>query len=145
MTNFKSHLFSPLLPTDLHKTFTLCCIRQQLQQKEAALAEASAKLADIDGQMHSLAAKYDKTLARLAEDRQAVRTEEAEREAEAAAVASSRAQAAEAQAAAEMQQSRFNDEVSNIFDCSHEVHTCIGCRHVVYCACWGLGWGFTAA
>lgn len=100
-----------------------CWNRRQLQQKEGALEAASVKLADIDQHMHSLAAKYDKTLARLAEDRKAVTTEEAEQDAEEAAVASSRAQAAAAQTAAELQQSGFDDEVSNMFDSMHSVYT----------------------
>ena len=61
--------------------------------------------------MHSLAAKYDKTLARLAEDRKAVTAEEAERDAEEAAVADSRAQASQAEAAATTQHSNYAEQV----------------------------------
>ena len=86
--------------------------RQQLQEKEEALAAASDRLTDIDQHMHSLAAEYDKTLARLEEDRKAVTAEEAERDAEEAAVAQSRAQANEAEAAATTQQTKFDQQVS---------------------------------
>lgn len=68
--------------------------------------------------MHSLAAKYDKTLARLAEDRKAVTAEEAERDAEDAAVADSRAQASQAQAAGKTQQSKFDEQVRLFVTCT---------------------------
>ena len=86
--------------------------RRQLQQKEEALAAAADKLAEIDQQMHSLAAKYDKTLARLAEDRKAVATEEAEQEAEERALQSSREKAVAAQAATKQEQAQLDKQVS---------------------------------
>lgn len=61
--------------------------------------------------MHSLAAKYDKTLARLAEDRKAVATEEAERDAEEIAVQSTRKQAVATEAAANQQQAVLEEQV----------------------------------
>ncbi len=89
----------------------VCPCRRQLAEKEEALAAAADKLADIDHHMHSLAAKYDKTLARLAEDRKAVATEEAEQDAEESAVQSTREQAVAAEAAAEEQQAKFDEQV----------------------------------
>lgn len=86
--------------------------RQRLAEKEAALAAAADKLSGIDQQVHSLAAKYDKTLARLAEDRKAVAAEEAERQAEEATAQSTREQAAAAEAAAQKQQADFDQQVS---------------------------------
>ena len=62
--------------------------------------------------MHSLAAKYDKTLARLAEDRWAVAAEEAERDAEQSAVQSSREQALAAEAAAKQEQAQLDEQVT---------------------------------
>lgn len=59
-----------------------------------------------------MAAKYDKTLARLAEDRKAVTAEEAERDGEEAAVSRSREQASQAEAAAKSQQTKFEEQVS---------------------------------
>ena len=85
--------------------------RRQLAEKEEALAAAADRLGEIDQQMHSLAAKYDKTLARLAEDRKAVATEEAERNAEELAVQSTREQAVAAAAAAKQQQTLFDKQV----------------------------------
>ena len=85
--------------------------RQQLAEKEEALAAAADNLAGIDQQMHSLAAKYDKTLARLADDRRAVATEEAERQAEESAVQTTREAAAAAETAAEQQQDKFDRQV----------------------------------
>lgn len=85
--------------------------RRQLLKKEEALAAAADKLADIDQHMHSLAAKYDKTLARLAEDRKAVASEAAERGAEESAVQRSREQALAAQAAAQEEQAHFDEQV----------------------------------
>lgn len=69
--------------------------------------------------MHSLAAKYDKTLARLAEDHKAVTAEEAERDAEEAAVADSRAQASQAEAATKTQQSKFDEQVRLFVTCTN--------------------------
>ena len=92
-------------------TYRATCYRRQLLEKETALAAAADKLADIDQHMHSLAAKYDKTLARLAEDRRAVATEEGERDAEEAAVQSSREQAVAAEAAAKEEQAQFDEQV----------------------------------
>ncbi len=89
----------------------MCQCRRQLAEKEEALAAAADKLADIHQHMHSLAAKYDKTLARLAEDRKAVATEEAERDAEEIAVQSTREQAAATEAAAEQQQALLKEQV----------------------------------
>ncbi|DBA83906.1 TPA: hypothetical protein ACH3X1_006411 [Trebouxia sp. C0004] len=86
-------------------------LRRQLAEKEEALAAAADKLADIDHHMHSLAAKYDKTLARLAEDRKAVATEEAERDAEEIAVQSTREQAVATEAAAKQQQGLLEKQV----------------------------------
>ena len=85
--------------------------RRQLLKKEEALAAAADKLADIDQHMHSLAAKYDKTLTRLADDRKAVASEAAERDAEESAVQRSREQALAAQAAAEEEQAQFDEQV----------------------------------
>lgn len=85
--------------------------RRQLLKKEEALAAAAGKLADIDQHMQSLAAKYDKTLMRLAEDRKAVASEAAERDAEESAVQQSREQALAAQAAAEEEQAQFDKQV----------------------------------
>lgn len=108
--------------TSLHQpTEPVCCGRRQLAEKEKALAAASDKLADIDSHMHSLAAKYDKTLARLAEDRKAVAMEEAERDAEESTVEGTRAQAAAAEAAAEEQQAKF-DEQANLLGCCYGKH-----------------------
>ncbi|KAL0028763.1 hypothetical protein WJX79_005643 [Trebouxia sp. C0005] len=87
-------------------------LRSQLAEKEEALAAAADKLADIDQHMHSLAAKYDKTLARLAEDRKAVATEEAERDAEEIAVQSTRKQAVATEAAANQQQAVLEEQVA---------------------------------
>ncbi|KAL0047708.1 hypothetical protein WJX82_009972 [Trebouxia sp. C0006] len=87
-------------------------LRRQLAEKEEALAAAADKLADIDQHMHSLAAKYDKTLARLAEDRRAVATEEAERDAEEIAVQSTREQAVATEAAAKQQQALLEEQVA---------------------------------
>lgn len=89
----------------------VCQCRRQLAEKEEALAAAADKLADIDQHMHSLAAKYDKTLARLAEDRRAVATEEAERDAEEIAVQSTREQAVATEAAAKQQQALLEEQV----------------------------------
>ena len=61
--------------------------------------------------MHSLAAKYDKTLTRLAEDCKAVASEAAERDAEEITVQRSREQALAAQAAAEEEQAQFDEQV----------------------------------
>ena len=109
-------------------TDPVCCGRHQLAEKEEALAAASDKLADIDGHMHSLAAKYDKTLARLAEDRKAVAMEEAERDAEEGTVMDAREQAAAVEAAAEEQQAKF-DEQANTLGCCDGKHvtTCMRC------------------
>lgn len=87
------------------------CHRRQLQAKEEALADASDKLADMEQHMHSLAAKYDKTLARLAEDRKAVTAEEAERDAEEAALLRSREQAGQAKAAAKARMLELEEQV----------------------------------
>lgn len=101
--------------------------RRQLQEKEEALAAAADSLAEIDQHMHSLAAKYDKTLARLAEDRKAVATEEAERDAEESAVQSTKEQAVAAQATARKQQEQFDEQVV-----SHTCHVSLLLKHVVH-------------
>ena len=75
--------------------------------------------------MQSLAAKYDKTLARLAEDRKAVASEAAERDAEERAVQRSREQAVAAQAAAQEEQAQFDEQVKHPFIC---LQTYV-CRH----------------
>lgn len=70
--------------------------------------------------MQSLAAKYDKTLTRLAEDRKAVASEAAERDAEESAVQRSREQAVAAQAAAQQEQAQFDGQVQHAQDvCRH--------------------------
>ena len=127
--------------TSLHQpTEPVCCGRRQLAEKEEALAAASDELADIDSHMHSLAAKYDKTLARLAEDRKAVAMEEAERDAEESTVESAREQAAAAEAAVEEQQARF-DEQANTLGCCHGKHVtmCMQCiSHLCNRRCYEL-------
>ena len=85
--------------------------RRQLLEKEEALAAAADKLANIEQHMHSLAAKYDKTLTRLAEDSRAVASEAAERDDIESAVQRSREQADAAQAAAEQEQAQFDEQV----------------------------------
>lgn len=67
--------------------------------------------------MQSLAAKYDKTLTRLAEDRKAVASESAERDAEEGAVQRSREQAVAAQAAAQEEQAQFGEQVKACSKC----------------------------
>ena len=91
--------------------------------------------------MHSLAAKYDKTLARLAEDRKAVTAEEAERDAEEAAVADSRAQASQAEAAAKTQQSKFDEQVRLFVTCTNvrkvsKLQCGLVQRSLMLCHCW---------
>jgi hypothetical protein len=61
--------------------------------------------------VRSLTAKYDKTLARLAEDRRAVAADEAEAAAEAAAVADARRGAAAAAEAAAAERAQLLEQV----------------------------------
>ena len=94
------------------------------------MAAAADTLANIDQHMHSLAAKYDKTLARLAEDRRAVATEEAEQDAEETAVQSSREQAIAAEAAAKEEQAQFDEQVKANLSKTH-LHIRKAQRHAV--------------
>ena len=54
-------------PADIGACCSWC--RAQLAEKQAALDTAALQLAESEEHMQALASKYDKTLARLAEDR----------------------------------------------------------------------------
>lgn len=89
--------------------------RAELRRKEEELEGAAAALAEADAGMGALAAKYDKTLARIADDRRAVAVEEAERDAELAALLADRQRAEQAQQAALNQSALLRSQVCSKF------------------------------
>ena len=74
-----------------------------MAQKEAALAAAADELEAAESAIRGVSARYDRTLARLAEDRTTLAADETEQSARSAELDEAHATAQQAQVAAESQ------------------------------------------